>query len=819
MKFHDESTDPVENTGGPVEGGAYTRAALDYLAAGWPVVPVGTDKKLLVSGRTGNTGMDADADQVGQEARSFTRANLALRMPPGVVGLDVDAYGGKHGDVTISLLETELGPLPDTCVSSARSWPSGIRFYRIPEGLKLPGELMAKDESGTYGTVGQLFKGVDVVQRHHRYAIVWPSVHQGVGAIYTWSCDGIPDPATLPELPQAWLDHFASPLGAPGEMSDAPGEDIDSWWDSISAGEPSEQLLSVIPDDAAPGQRHDAMCRAQTIIISMALEGEPGAAAAERMLWSWWQRVMTDRPPHREYMEAWGTGLRKGHARYLKMLANSLPVPDDWKSARSPRASRQKTGESRADQDGTDGEPDVPWWTGPAPDGIDVVDPWRSRAELTSLRQAGRSRLTGAHAILGVALTDVLARVPYFVTLPATVGGRQPLNLFCSVVGGSGKGKGKALAVARDWLAISGDEIYTGKLGTGQGITAEYKRMEHEDPDDQSTPKVMRQYRHAVIFENSEVDGLTAHAGMTGSNLLSELKCAYSGEMLGNSYADQEKRRLIPKLNYRLCVIMGVQPKNARGIFDDTDGGTPQRFVWVRMRDDDDQEHREAVKREGEAALPEWPGQWTLTLPEVLDPRGTPSDGTLYGEQLLARPSTPPGGKREPWEYVDVALSPRAHRDTIALHMASYCDDDDMTSALNSHGNLTRLRVAVAFAWLNGRADMNDADWWLSGWFMHRSDSVRDEVCKILRKEDQDAAERAIKFKAREAVVVQDAQHDKAVTRVAARFLRELATGEKTRTDLRRVLPSRDKQFIDEALERLIGAGEVRKTERGYTGR
>jgi hypothetical protein len=60
--------------------------------------------------------------------------NLALRLPPDVLGLDVDNYAGKTGADTIAQLTAQYGPLPAAPNSTSRDDGSGIRLYRVPEG-------------------------------------------------------------------------------------------------------------------------------------------------------------------------------------------------------------------------------------------------------------------------------------------------------------------------------------------------------------------------------------------------------------------------------------------------------------------------------------------------------------------------------------------------------------------------------------------------------------------------------------------------------------------------------------------------------------
>jgi hypothetical protein len=121
--------------------------------------------------------------------------NIAIRLPAGVIGFDVDAYMLKVGGQTIAGFETDLGPLPPTYRSTSRDdETSGIFFYTVPEDL---------------GHVADLGPNVEIVQRTYRYAVVWPSVHPDDVPYHWYGPSGAPclPPALqdLPALPQAWV--------------------------------------------------------------------------------------------------------------------------------------------------------------------------------------------------------------------------------------------------------------------------------------------------------------------------------------------------------------------------------------------------------------------------------------------------------------------------------------------------------------------------------------------------------------------------------------------------------------------------------------
>jgi putative DNA primase/helicase len=180
-----------------------------YTAAGWPVIPLDHGKKDPPPKDFTGSGPDADQDQLNTWVRAGAFGNIAVRCPPGVIGLDVDDYGDKRGGDTIEAAEAELGPLPNTWCSGARldSGRSMIAWYRLEPGLRLhsPGS------------------GVDLIQRHHRYGVVWPSIHPE-GMQYVWfdrstGENRIPRVTELAELPQSWVDAMSSPTSHRGRRA------------------------------------------------------------------------------------------------------------------------------------------------------------------------------------------------------------------------------------------------------------------------------------------------------------------------------------------------------------------------------------------------------------------------------------------------------------------------------------------------------------------------------------------------------------------------------------------------------------------------
>jgi Bifunctional DNA primase/polymerase, N-terminal/AAA domain len=190
--------------------GPFAKAARLYRDAGWAgVLPLPHGRKWPPP--TGWTGADgafpSDAD-IQAWIEDQPHANIALRLPHDIIGIDVDAYDGKQGADTLTKLVDQHGELPDTWVSTSRPHdpPNGIRFYRVQPWVV----------TGNSGTVWPaiLGPGIEIIQHSHRYAVAWPSLHPE-GREYVWiggSADWVvPRIIDLGLLPDAWHEIATEP--------------------------------------------------------------------------------------------------------------------------------------------------------------------------------------------------------------------------------------------------------------------------------------------------------------------------------------------------------------------------------------------------------------------------------------------------------------------------------------------------------------------------------------------------------------------------------------------------------------------------------
>jgi hypothetical protein len=267
-----------------------------YQAANFPgtlPLPKG-QKHPPPTGYTGIKASDPEPAKVQQWREQQGDGNICLRLGEvdsqyEVIAKDVDHYvkGGKvkrGGDQLARLIEA-VGPLPDTWISSSRvDGFSGKRFYRVPKGLRFK---------------GQVDKDIEVIQKRHRFAVVWPSYNPDSQAVETWFPPGaplteagktlwdgtVPDARTLPVLPDAWIDYLTNGRirESDDEMDmDSTVSDVYAWaYNVFGVDEPlcprmnekAAMHIKTIRDEATS---HDKIVKAHMNVLWLAQEGHRG---------------------------------------------------------------------------------------------------------------------------------------------------------------------------------------------------------------------------------------------------------------------------------------------------------------------------------------------------------------------------------------------------------------------------------------------------------------------------------------------------------------------------------------------------------------
>lgn len=265
----------------------------------------------------GFTGAQADYpdDEQVETWRQNAKDNIALRLAEvdyvpdespynaavyELIGIDVDDYGDKAGANQLHELEAKLGKLPPTVCSSSRwdSHPeSGVRVYLVPAGLHF---------------LGKAGSAIDIIQKAHRYMMVWPSVNPDVpdadNSIYRWKSPtgafyddkakrvanvvpvAIPPLVDVAILPEAWLDFLTCNrmVATPEEVSELGGDELLSWASETFNDSRDDMCrimaaavqkkLNAIEDDGAGS--HPIMLSAHWHILKLASEGHSGWISA-----------------------------------------------------------------------------------------------------------------------------------------------------------------------------------------------------------------------------------------------------------------------------------------------------------------------------------------------------------------------------------------------------------------------------------------------------------------------------------------------------------------------------------------------------------
>lgn len=315
----------------------YELSARVYYRAGWSPLPLPPGEKTYPPvGYTGQKGRHAEPSQVEAWINRKGDGNVALRMPPELIGIDVDNYGDKAGAATLAAAEAAWGPLPPTWKTTSRSDAvSGIRLFRIPPGLAWPGGLT------------QFGGGVELCRWDHRYVIVAPSIHDKTGEQYHWfapsgkrttaaAAEGgeweFPAPEELADLPKSWVEGLTSGKSwVEREEEDLDPEEVQSWILDRPAGNLCEKMqrtldawMSKVAAAGEDGGAHDAARDGAWAVIRDSAAGHTGLTQALRKLMLAHKEALRLRRPEKAAHE-WSSIKARG----VRKVAAEGPTDDD----------------------------------------------------------------------------------------------------------------------------------------------------------------------------------------------------------------------------------------------------------------------------------------------------------------------------------------------------------------------------------------------------------------------------------------------------------------------------------------------------------
>ena len=264
-----------------------------YQKAGWPLFAALPEGKKYPP-NTGTTGRRPfEVKKAASDAYTWnTINNLGLSLATSdsaefdIIALDVDQYDDKTGADNLANLEGDLGTLNlDTVPRSTRRGidsRSAQYFFKVPKG---------------YEYADSACGDVEIVQAHHRYSVVYPSVVDDMQ--YRWYLGKddaeIPNVDDLPWLPQRWQDHLLN-----GEAKEAAAKadprsynDAMAWLeDRVFDGEP--EPLEI---EWQKGSRHSAMRnKVHALVQGAVFEGNPGLIPALKELREEFEKVKPEAP-------------------------------------------------------------------------------------------------------------------------------------------------------------------------------------------------------------------------------------------------------------------------------------------------------------------------------------------------------------------------------------------------------------------------------------------------------------------------------------------------------------------------------------------
>lgn len=784
----------------------YADVAQVYWDKGWRgILPLKRGTKWPPpKGFTGYAGADPSFADILQWGELYPDGNVCLRLPnndeTAVVGIDVDAYGVKTGAAAFAEAVRRWGSLPDGPQSSSRDADlvSGLRLFRVPSGTLLEDVIVFPELS-----IGD----IEVIQRHHRYVVCWPSIHpEGRG--YWWRNSkgqllSIPEFDEIPDLPLRWLDG----LKLTPRSLEFSGEDFDTR-KALTDGEPSPvvsaRMVQAIKELNLPGMsRHDTCCRHVLAILRYGREGQSGVEQALMQLRQVFVAVVgmdNSRSPDVATDEFNRMVTNKNVARELAQPgildwfkrimdgAKMLDSPSDWteivgggdpdaQDANANRADNVGAAAPGLDAASAATEPPDPNRGGR----LEVLeqDFWTARPQHELIFTAALSRMASPWATFACCTARALALVPPSIMLPPLVGGRGSLNWFAAITAKSAGGKGSAMAVARELVPGS---IITKKIGSGEGMIECYNRAPGKG-DDPPPPVI------SVMFDVPEIDTLTAMSNRSGSTTMPILRSGFSGEELALSYRGRQSEA-VAEHTYRMTLIASVQPSRAGSLFDDAGGGTPQRFMWFPGRD----------RRVTDDERFSWP---TDSL----------------GLELTLSTNMPSN-----WDMVNaagvVAIPDEARKEVRrdrAVKNSGSADDDG--NDLDGHAFFIREKVAFALAVLDQRLEIDLEDWRLAAIVMAVSNWNRGKVIEAVQESRENESRDRGKLRGVEAAAAELGKMQertdsvqRVMNNVVDKIKRAMPDGISNR-DLTQRITSRDRGLLKGALDYLLGQGTIIQRE------
>jgi hypothetical protein len=211
---------------------------------------------------------------------------------------------------------------------------------------------------------------------------------------------------------------------------------------------------------------------------------------------------------------------------------------------------------------------------------------WNSSDLLKGIRAYAHFRYASADAVLANLLARVAAYMPDAVKLRTVVSERTSLNFFSAIVGESEAGKSHSDRVAKE--IYPGDEqlgFIEHPVGSGEGIAEAFMGWQELplQEGEKRPKKVKMQVRHNALFSADEGRVMMGIMKRPDDTLGAVLCSAFTGEVIGNKNASEERNRFVSK--YSLGVRANFQPSIIAPLIDQFGIGLPSRFIFLSATD------------------------------------------------------------------------------------------------------------------------------------------------------------------------------------------------------------------------------------------
>ncbi|MFA5711725.1 bifunctional DNA primase/polymerase [Mycolicibacterium sp.] len=335
---------------------------------------------------------------------------------------------------------------------------------------------------------------------------------------------------------------------------------------------------------------------------------------------------------------------------------------------------------------------------------------------LSQIAAAADARGVSRWGMLGALLPRVAAHIPPTVRLiPAdgsiphgegATGAGTSLNLYVVLVGPPASGKSVTLAAA-DTLV---PDVQMVPVGTGEGILKLFPRAEGDGDSDEYTPEGEVRIANvgdtrsceSVLLSSDEIDVFVAEMGRQGTKASGLYRQMWMGGDVGNITSDRERHSMVAAHTYRFGIRLGAQPDAVTPLFNETDRGTPQRFLWLGAQ-------RMIARGEYPSRLQIAPVYWYGGSPSMLP--------QMAGSQAPVWINPPPAARRfmadELWRSATAnSLSPSGSYDDGNVPA------DRATAISERHALLQQLKICAILAALDGLPQPQDTHWFAAGEIM-----------------------------------------------------------------------------------------------------